>query len=124
MSNATEYRDGMLTVHIDYLLDAMSDADKLDLAQRLSCEDAVIQHVAEQITEGCTEDGSRGSRLCSAEAEPQLPLDKAARQIAKASGDIARKEVEALEKEVARLNKENWKLRDEMSVIKTGRDFF
>ncbi len=97
MTNPSEYTNGMMTIKIDYLLDAMSDYDKLDLAQRLSCDDAIIQHVADQITEGSTEDGSSGGRIYPPSASPTTPLDKASRQVAKASGEIARKEIERLE---------------------------
>lgn len=115
MTNPSEYLDGVLTIKIDYLLDAMSDYDKRDLAQRLSCEDAIIQHVADQITEGSTEDGSSGSTIYPTQARPSTPLDKAARQVAKASSEIARQEIERLERRIESQEKEVWKLREELS---------
>lgn len=105
MNEQTSYQDGVLSVRIDYLLDNMSDESKLDLVQRLSCEDVVIKHVADQIFDGCTEDGSWGSRSCSAGSKPSTALDAATRRAAKSSGETARNEVERLEQALERSEK-------------------
>ena len=98
MKELARYEGGEISVRVDLLLDYMSDQDKLDLAQRLSCEDEIIQHVVDQITEGATEDGSCGIRIYPPQACPSHPLDMAVRQIAKASSDIAQREIDRLER--------------------------
>lgn len=40
-----------------------SDAFKLELAERLSCEDAIINHVMDQVFNGTTENGYSGSEV-------------------------------------------------------------
>ena len=42
------------------MLDSLSDEQSLSLAESLSCQDAVIKHVTDQILEGCTENGFHG----------------------------------------------------------------
>lgn len=40
-----------------------SDNFKLELAERLSCEDTIITHVMDQVFNGCTENGYSGSEV-------------------------------------------------------------
>lgn len=79
------------------LVELMSEDDKVEFMQSLSCHDSVINYVAQQIINGCTDDGFHGG-VTSVSANPSTPLQNAQREVAKNSGDIARKEIESLEK--------------------------
>lgn len=46
-----------------YIFDNTSDDFKLELAERLSCEDAIIKHVMDQVFDGYTENGYSGSEV-------------------------------------------------------------
>ena len=80
--------------HPEDLVQLMTDEDKVDLITSLSCHDAVIDHVAQQIAFGMTEDGSFGSITYS--DTPSTPLDKARRLVAENSSDVAKKEIAKL----------------------------
>jgi hypothetical protein len=105
MSVAFEFNEGKFVIDVEYLLDAMSDQDKLNLVERLSTEDVVIKHVVDQIVDGLTENCRGGSRLCGSAVEHFLPLDIAHRRIAEASSEIAEKEIDALKRELERKSK-------------------
>lgn len=79
------------------LIELINDEDKIDFMQSLACEGIIIKHVADQIIDGCTEDGYYGSKSCGTEHNPSTPLDIAIRKVAKLSSEVARKEIEALE---------------------------
>lgn len=91
------YDRGEVTFNLVDVLEYLSADQMNDLVEQLACHDRIIEHVAAQIVDGCTENGSWGGK-CGAYPEPVTPLDKAMRRIAKASGDIAREEIERLEK--------------------------
>lgn len=83
--------------------DLMTKEEVSEFYQSLSCQELVIQHVVDQITIGCTEDGYSGGKVCGASINPSCALDKASRQIAEASGDIANDQISSLKKEIDRL---------------------
>ena len=83
------------------LIELISDEDKIDFWQSLSCDDIIFKHVADQIIHGCTED--RYHATMSFGVEPTQPLDVAIREVSKLSGDVAKREIEKLE---ARLERE------------------
>ena len=74
------------------LLELMSEDDKVEFMQSLSCHDSVIKHVADQIIHGCTEDGFHGS-IAMVDDNPSTELQKAQREIAMSLSDIARMEI-------------------------------
>lgn len=118
MSVAFKFEEGKFVIDTEFLLDAMTDEDKMFLVERLSCEDAVIKHVADQIIEGWTENVRCGARVCGTSEQVYLPLDVAARRIAEASGDIAANEIQALKDELKRTKDRLEKAHDELDRIR------
>lgn len=99
-----DYKNGKLTLTLDEIRDLIPADEIPDLIVQFACEDEIIRHVAAQIVDGWTDDGSHGSRGYS--GKPSTPLDKARRLVAERAGDVARQEIEtlkeALEREKAR----------------------
>ena len=83
------------------LLEKFPTEEKRALAEVLSCEDDIFDHVAAQIIDGWTENSHHGGVSCVAEANPRSGLDRAWRNVALASGGIARREIERLETALA-----------------------
>lgn len=79
------------------LIELISEDDKVDFMQSLSCHDVIIKHVADQIIHGCTDDGYSGSETMVSES-PSTPLQAARREIAVNASDVANKEIKALER--------------------------
>lgn len=79
------------------LIELISDDDKVDFMQSLSCHDVIIKHVADQIIHGCTDGGYSGGETMVSES-PSTPLQAARREIAVSASDIANKEIKALER--------------------------
>lgn len=80
------------------LVELMSGEQQVELIETLSCYDAVIKHVTEQIIDiyGMTENGLSGSSLCGHEkfSGKGTVLDKARLAIAMASGEVSRQVIE------------------------------
>ena len=102
---------GFISFEFVELLELMSDESKAGIIESLSCEDAIVKHVADQIIDGWTENYCSGGRIVG-EPTPVgegTPLDRACRRIAKSSDKIARKEIgrleDALERERERSRK-------------------
>jgi hypothetical protein len=91
------YKDGKVSFDLQDLLQSISDPDKLELVESLSCEDAVIYHVASQIIHKWTENGYSGGTAWPASSTPYTGLDWAWREVAKLSGEIAAREIKRLE---------------------------
>ena len=91
-----EFKDGKISFNAYDLFNQMSDEQKLDLVERLSCEDIVIKHVAEQIFDGLTENGHSGS-FGSGSPTYTYALMDAQRRIANESRDVAKREIETLQ---------------------------
>ena len=89
-----EVEKGQLRINIHALLDNMTDEERLDLIDTLSCSDVVIKHVADQIITGYTDYGSCGWKGHT--ESPYTPLDKATRQVAENSSEIAKEEIQDL----------------------------
>lgn len=92
-----EFKNGAIQIDPCHLFEEMDLAQKLELVELLSCDEQIINHVADQIIDRFTENGYGGGAFCSAGVNPVSGLDKAWRRVAKASGDIARREIERLE---------------------------
>lgn len=86
-----------LEISVSQLIESLSDEDKIAFIESLSCDDAIIKHVSDQIIDGWTESGYYGGK-CGATAEPITPLDKAIRRVALAANDVAAKQIKDLER--------------------------
>jgi hypothetical protein len=91
-----EFKDGKITIDAYDLLSSMTDEQKLDLAERLSCEEVIIKHVAEQIFDGLTENGHSG---CFGSGSPyhSSALMDAKLRVANEAGDVAKSEISTLQ---------------------------
>lgn len=90
-----------ITVPLDYMFEGMTAEQKREIAVTLACESEIIKHVADQILDGWTEDGSYGAKSCDA-ANPGTALDRATREVAMRSGEVAAREIERLTATIAR----------------------
>lgn len=109
--------DGRLSLDIIWVLENLTNEEKVDLIETLSCEDAVINHISDQIIRGYTDQIYCGLRSLTISPDPTTALDKAIREISKASSELARKEIERLEEELKNVNKKYYDLlykRDEI----------
>jgi hypothetical protein len=98
-------KKGKLEIDLWALFQSISDESKLILIESLSCEDAIIKHVADQIVDGFTENVYSGSSGYG-EIEHLSPLDEARRKVAKGAGELSNKIIAELEWRVKR-EKEN-----------------
>lgn len=87
-----------IVIDFQWLLSSLGDDQKRELADSLSCEEAVIEDVAAQLLDGWTERSSHGPKSCGADVEPTGALDRARREIANRAGDVARDEIAALKR--------------------------
>jgi hypothetical protein len=78
------------------LMEMLSEDDKLEVADYISCENSVIKNVADQIVEGYTESGSYGSKGYDPITKYPSPLEKARRQVANNASEVARYEIDRL----------------------------
>lgn len=86
------------------LIELMSEDDKINFMQSLSCHDSVITHVADQIIHGQTRDGYSGSETIT-KALPCTALQSARREIAINSSDISSSEIKSLQRQLAEVEK-------------------
>lgn len=87
---------GMMTINIFHLLELVPDDRLPELIESLSCAEAIIQHVCDQIVYGCTENGYSGSWCTNGDTA----LQKAKTHIALNSSDVAKLKIESLELEI------------------------
>lgn len=92
-----EYKNGMLSIDLDDVLNHLSLQEKREIATLLAVQDDIIKDVVDQILEEWTDDGHRGGMLCTASANPEIGLDWAFREISKRSSEVAKKEINRLE---------------------------
>lgn len=90
----TKIISGVMHVNIPDLIESLDDDGRNDIIEQLSCHDAILERVCQQIVTGWTEAGSHGGRGYS--HTPFTPLDKAIRAISDASSEIAQKEIQKL----------------------------
>lgn len=109
----TYNKDGKLEFELHDLLPTVKTEDKVKLIEDLSCDEAIIQHVADQILHGWTENYYSGPSEYGASANPYYALDKARREISKRSSEIAKETIEKLEKALKEKTDELQKLREE-----------
>lgn len=113
-----EYKDGKIQFNVLDLLDSIPAEAMPDFLESVSTLDTVIQHVSDQIIRGFTENGSSGASFVFTHPEPNLPLEKAWREVAKASGEVAKSEIQRLESALARSEKELQDARQELSDLR------
>lgn len=113
--------DGNITFSVFDLLDGIQVHQVADIIQYLACTDAVITHVADQLIDGSTVDGSYGSLSCG--SVPSTPLSIAKDKIAKGANDVAKNRIEELERIVANKEKslkDAWEEIHRLDKIVTG----
>jgi hypothetical protein len=105
-------KDGKLEFELHDLLSCAKDETRIELIESLSCDEAVLKHVVDQILDGWTENMFSGVTGFDHDSTPRYGLDIARREISKRSSEVAAKTIEDLEKTIARLKKENQELRE------------
>lgn len=95
MSEIGLTKDRRITIDLGWLLGAMTDEQKREIADSLACEDSIIEDVAAQLITGWTEAASHGATSYDASA-PSTPLSIARRKVALAAGDVAATEIAEL----------------------------
>jgi len=94
------------------------DENELDyFYQCLACQEEIIKHVADQIVDGWTENGSHGSKICGVNAIPSTSLDESIRRIAKQSSEISNNEILKLETELLRTKEDLRKANNTLDMI-------
>lgn len=116
-----ELKDGKLCFDLAKAISELSDEQKRDAITVLACDSTVITMVGQQIVDGMTDDGSRGSMSCYAGAQPHFGLDRVLRDVAKAAGDVARQEIERLEQALAACDKQRMDALNELAEIQRRR---
>jgi|SRR5689334_2281373 len=86
---------GKIELDILELLDALTDEERQQVVEHLSCFEQIIEHVGAQIIDGWTENGFWGAKGCG--PTPFTALDKMRRRVAESSGDIAKQQIESLQ---------------------------
>ena len=108
--------DDTLSINVIDLLSSLSHEQEQELIEKLSCSDAVIKHVADQISQGSTENGHSGWESCGGVAT--TPLSIAIRTCAKSSSELARKEIENLERNLASAEKQKQSYMDKFYELR------
>lgn len=92
-----KFESGKISIDFTDVLCSMSADEKRELIESLSCDEAVVAFVGQQIIDKWTESGFYSGVSCVATAEAYGGLDKVWRDVAKASGEVAKREIERLE---------------------------
>lgn len=92
-----KYDKGELRIDFWDMVSEMTDAEKLQLAEAVACDDVVIKFVTQQILDGWTENGNFAGKFATAIADPGYGLDWACRQVALRADEVSRKEIERLQ---------------------------
>lgn len=90
-------QNNKLQVSLFEIFDQLSGDNCLELIDFLSCQDAVIINVVDQIVRGSTGLGSSGAEGFRG-VDDLTPLEAARRCIAKSASEVARQEIERLER--------------------------
>ncbi len=93
-------KDGKLSIDIHELMDGLSEAELIDLAESLSLQNEIIKRVMQQVMDGCTEDGSYGS-MGSNPFAANSPLAAAKLRIAEESHILAKEQIERMRRHMA-----------------------
>ena len=88
------------------LLELIEPEDKIQFLQSLSCHESVFNHVADQIINGCTEDGYSNC-IGEVKSMPNTSLQLATRRIAKNASEIANSQIKELESKLKSMEESN-----------------
>ena len=102
-------QDGQITLDVSDLLAALTGDDLIELINRLAIQDSVIQRVAQQIAEGCTDDGWCGATT-SISSEYPTPLMSARRYVASHASAVAAAEIDRMQFAITSLTARNAEL--------------
>lgn len=102
MIPASVTEKGEIVLDFRDIVRSLCREDKLLLAEDLACDDVIIQHVVDQITEGYTENRCSGGAFFPARSDggKELALDKARRQIVKELDLVSGGVIERLERSI------------------------
>jgi hypothetical protein len=109
-------KEGKIEIDLSSLLESMSDESKIILIETLSCERAIIKHVADQILDGFTENVYSGSSGYG-EIDHLSPLDEARRRVAKGANKVSEKIISELEWRAKREKEQAQKYMDAYFVL-------
>jgi hypothetical protein len=98
------------------LLELIDEEDRIQLLQSLSCHESIFVHVADQIINGCTEDGY-SNYIGEAKSTPNTSLQLAVRRIAKNASKIADDQIVELEEKLKAMEKSNAEWQDKYYAI-------
>lgn len=91
--------DGEVCLNVLDIFDSTSDRFKLELMERLSCEDVIIKHVIDQVFNGCTENGYSGSEVIDSQ-RVSSELQKARERIRQQGNNLLVKEINRLREQL------------------------
>lgn len=98
-------KENKLEFDICDLLDSVSAESKVELIETLSCDEAILKHVVDQILDTLTENAYCGGSDYPEHSTPYYSLSFARREISKRSSEVAKIVVEGLEKALAAAEK-------------------
>ncbi len=98
-------KDHKLEFDLTDLLDSVNAESKVSLIDDLSCDEAVLKHVVDQILSGWTEEMNCGCSDYPEHSVPRYSLSFARREISKKAGELAKETIEKLEKALSTAEK-------------------
>lgn len=96
--------DGEVCLNVLDIFDSTSDRFKLELMERLSCEDVIIKHVMDQVFNGETENGYSGSEVIDSQRIGS-ELQKARERIRQQGNNLLVKEINRLREQLENRHK-------------------
>jgi hypothetical protein len=96
--------NGEICLNVLDIFYSTSDSFKLELVERLSCEDAVIKHVIDQVLNGCTENGYSGSEVIDSQ-RVSSELQQARERIRQQGNNLLVKELNRLREQLENRSK-------------------
>lgn len=91
--------DGEVCINVLDVFDSTSDRFKLELMERLSCEDVIIKHVMDQVFNGATENGYSGSEVIDSQ-RVSSELQQARERIRQQGNNLLVKELNRLREQL------------------------
>lgn len=93
-----EYVNHKFQFAFQEMIEKLPDEEKVELIEALSCEDAIIKHVMDQVLDTCTENGWHGAKSGGGSVEVYSPLDVARRRIAEGASKVSEEQIAALKR--------------------------
>lgn len=112
---SAEFENGFIKIRLVSILETLTEQEKLNLIEELSCEETIIKHVSDQLLNGWTENGYYGGQLCSPPTDDIIgtALDNARRRIALGAGDVSKSEIKKLQQALIFEREQVQKYRDD-----------